>query len=59
MVRSLFRILRLFVTAPFFELLGASLIVAGVWGLAGMWWGLIAAGSLALVKSLDLALAES
>ena len=59
MVKALLVVARLFVTVPFFELAGAVLVVAGVWGLAGVWWACVAAGGLAFVKSFDLAVTKT
>lgn len=56
MVKSLLAVARLFVTVPFFELLGSGLVVAAVWGATSVWGGLLAGGILALCKSFDLAL---
>lgn len=47
---------RLFISVPVLEFLGFCLVVAGVAGLAGAWWALIAAGALCFVKAFDLAL---
>lgn len=59
MVKSLLGVLRLFVSVPFFELVGAALVIAGVWELAGVGWAAIAAGACCLLKSFDLALARN
>lgn len=40
--------------AVFVVLAGASALVAGISGLFGLWWGLIAGGTLALVGGLTL-----
>lgn len=58
MLKALLKLVKLFVTVPFFEFVGAASIVAGVWVIAGLGWALVALGVLALVKSLDLALAD-
>lgn len=44
---------------PLFELVGASLIVAGVYVLTGLGWAFVAAGVLALVKAFDLSLPKA
>lgn len=58
MLKALLKLVKLVVTVPFFEFVGAASIVAGVWVIAGLGWALVALGVLALVKSLDLALAD-
>ena len=58
MVKALLALIRLFVTVPMFELVGAGLTIAGVWLLTDVGWALIAGGACALLKSLDLAIAK-
>jgi len=58
MLNALMVVARLFVTVPFFELVGAVCVTAGVVVVAGGGWGLIAAGGLMLLKAFDLALAK-
>lgn len=58
MLKALFTVARLFVTVPFFELVGSVCVTAGVVVLAGTGWGLVAAGGLMLLKAFDLALAK-
>lgn len=55
MVKSLLAILRLFVTVPFFEALGAAATVAFVAVHVEGWWWLVAVAVLSFLKSLDLA----
>lgn len=60
MVKALLAFVRLFVTVPFFEVVGSAAVVAGVWLLTGeVGWALVAVGVLALLKAFDLALAET
>lgn len=57
MIKALLAFARLFVTVPFFELVGSAAIIAGVWAIAGdVGWALIAFGVLALLKAFDRAL---
>lgn len=58
MLKALSTVLRLCVSVPFFELLGASLLVVAAWGAWSLWAGLAVAGGLSLLKSFDLALAK-
>lgn len=59
MVKALLKLLALFVTVGFFELLGAVLVIVALWVLTDeVGWALLAAGVFALLKSLDLAAAK-
>lgn len=59
MLAALLRVARLSLTVAMFEIVGAALIVAGVWTLAGYGWAFIAGGVLCLAKAFDLALERS
>lgn len=56
MVKVLLLLAKMLRSVPVFEFVGAGLVIAGVWIAAGMPYGLITAGGLALLKSLDLSL---
>jgi hypothetical protein len=57
MLKALLALARLFVTVPFFELVGSVAIVAGVWVITGnVGWALVTLGGLALLKAFDRAL---
>lgn len=58
MLRALSTILRLCVSVPVFEFVGAVLLVAAAWGAWSLWAGLAVAGGLSLLKSFDLALTK-
>lgn len=58
MVKGLVSLIRLFYRAPLVELVGAGLVVYGVFLLAGTAWTFVAAGVAVLLKSLELDTSE-
>lgn len=54
MVRGLLAVARGLRSAWFIELVGAALVVAGVYVLAGVAWALIAAGVALVLKAFEL-----
>ena len=58
MVRGLLSVARAVRSAWFVELIGAALIVAGVYLLAGVAWSLIAGGVALVLKAFEIDSAE-